>query len=208
MSTIGATTANNAYANAQVTLNMLKNEDGTAKTNDKTTEKEKNYTNGASEYVPDLSEALAMTLEGLGLGPNDRVTFNTILQYRTELSTNFESSVAAGLEKLGIEDPDFKLVTNKDGSVDVISDHADKEKIEKYFKEHPDQVDAFKQIQALTNLEEARKEGNFDIKASRSRTQLESMTTWFANSGKEVNSIMNFNSGGGSSFIPGLNITV
>ena len=149
-----------------------------------------------------LAAALAAAMDGLGLSANDRVTFQTLRDYRDRLQDAFTSALRGDLLEAGV-DPDvsFRLVSNADGTgVKVISDHPDKEKIEQYFKENPDMVKEFEKIQALNKMEEARKNQNIDVKAIRSRIQMESMTAWFS----DTSSIMAF-SAQGAAYYSGIN---
>ncbi|MEG1610150.1 MAG: hypothetical protein RR317_03110, partial [Bilophila sp.] len=125
-----------------------------------------------------------------------------------KLGKEFEAKVKADLKELGVDEKvKFQVVSNKDGSVDIISDSEDKAKIEKYFADNPDMVKKFNKIQSLTNVEEARKTQNIDVTATRQRIQIESMTAWFANTGRGVSSIMDF-TGGSSALMAGLNKVV
>lgn len=155
-----------------------------------------------------LQLAVSSTLAGMGLGPNDKVTFSTILAYKDKLQNEFDTKVKDGLKKAGIdENAKFQLVSKEEGGINVITDHADKAKIEKFFEDNPELVKEFNKIQALNNVEESRKQQQLDVNAIRQRIQIESMTAWFAGTGSGVNSIMNF-SGGGASFATGINTLV
>lgn len=152
-----------------------------------------------------LQNAVSTTIAGMGLGPNDSVTFSTIIAYRDQLQSDFDTKVKEGLKKAGIaEDANFQLVSGENGGIKVISDHPDKEKIEKFFKDNPDLVKQFEKIQALNNVEESRKHQNIDVNAMRKRIQIESMTAWYANTGMGTNAIMNF-TGGETAFLNGIN---
>lgn len=163
------------------------------------------YTKTSSTTQSALLSTLSETLNAMGLGSNDSVRFNQILQYRNQIAAGFESKVKNDLKNLGVDEKvNFKLVMGEDGGIDVITDHEDKAKIEKYFKDNPDMVKLFQQIQSLTNVEEARKAQGIDVKSIRQRIQVESMTAWFANTGQNVSSIMDF-SGGSTALMAGLN---
>lgn len=149
-----------------------------------------------------LAAALAAAMNDLGLNASDRVTFQTLRDYRDQLQDSFTSALRADLLEAGV-DPDisFRLVSGADGSgVKVISDHPDKEKIEQYFKDHPEMVQEFEKIQALNKMEEARKNQQIDIKSIKSRIQMESMTAWFSN----TSSFMAF-SAQGAAYYSGIN---
>lgn len=163
------------------------------------------YAKTSSTTQSALLSTLSETLNAMGLGSNDSVRFNQILQYRNKIAAGFESKVKNDLKNLGVDEKvNFKLVMGEDGGIDVITDHEDKAKIEKYFKDNPDMVKLFQQIQSLTNVEEARKAQGIDVKSIRQRIQVESMTAWFANTGQNVSSIMDF-TGGSTALMAGLN---
>lgn len=141
-------------------------------------------------------------MNDLGLNASDRVTFQTLRDYRDQLQDRFTGKLRGDLLEAGV-DPDisFRLVSNSDGTgVKVISDHPDKEKIEQYFKDNPEMVQEFEKIQALNKMEEARKNQRIDIKTIKSRIQMESMTAWFS----DTSSIMAF-SAQGAAYYSGIN---
>lgn len=149
-----------------------------------------------------LAAALTAAMNDLGLNASDRVTFQTLRDYRDQLQDRFTGKLRGDLLEAGV-DPDisFRLVSNSDGTgVKVISDHPDKEKIEQYFKDNPEMVQEFEKIQALNKMEEARKNQRIDIKTIKSRIQMESMTAWFS----DTSSIMAF-SAQGAAYYSGIN---
>ncbi len=140
--------------------------------------------------VNQLALALSSVLDEMNLGSNSKVSFQTLMSYRDSLQEDFSSKVQEDLKKLGVdENVSFRLVSDSDGSgVKVISDHEDRALIEKYFKDNPDMVKKFEQIQSLNKMEETRKSQKIDVKAIRSRLQVESMTAWYA----DTSSFMSF----------------
>ena len=153
-----------------------------------------------SDMVSTLSTAVSRAMKTLGLSETDRVTFATLNQAKAKMESDFSAKVKADLKKLDVdEDIEFRLVTNSKGGVDVISDHADKAKIEKYLKDNPSIVTQFQEIQAMSNIEEARKVSGYDVQAMRNRIQVESMVDWFAGSGQSVQQLMQY-SGSSSLF--------
>lgn len=149
---------------------------------------------------------LGALLSGMGLGSSDKVTFQDLLNYREELRQNFEATVKKGLREKGVdEDVNFQVVSDGNGGVKIITDSPDKAKIEAYFADNPKLVEQFNQIEALTNVEAARKSSKLDVKAMRQRIEVESMTAWFTGSGQSVGSILNFSGAQSALLSAGLN---
>ena len=145
------------------------------------------------DMVGALSLAIRQAMTTLGLGKNDRVTFAHLNEARLAMEEAFTAKVKDDLIKLGVDEAvAFRLVTNSQGGVEVISTHPDTGKIEKYFRDNPDMVQKFQEIQAMSNLEEARKAGGYDVKALRDRLQAESMVAWFADTGQGVQQLMQY----------------
>ena len=174
------------------------------KNNSQKTQKNNNYL--SSNPISWLQQAVSVTMDGMGLGPTDRVTFSTIISYRDQLQTEFDTKVKEGLKKVGLdENAKFQLVSGEEGGIKVIADSPEKEKIEKFFEDNPDLVKQFEKIQALNNVEESRKQQKIDVNAVRQRVQIESMMAWYSGSGGGgISSIMDF-SGGQTSFLSGIN---
>ncbi len=149
---------------------------------------------------------LSALLSGMGLGSSDKVTFQDLLNYREDLRQNFEATVKKGLREKGVdEDVNFQVVSDGNGGVKIITDSPDKAKIEAYFADNPKLVEQFNQIEALTNVEAARKSSKLDVKAMRQRIEVESMTAWFTGSGQSVGSILNFSGAQSALLSAGLN---
>lgn len=149
---------------------------------------------------------LGALLSGMGLGSSDKVTFQDLLNYREDLRQNFETTVKKGLREKGVdEDVKFQVVSDGNGGVKIITDSPDKAKIEAYFADNPKLVEQFNQIEALTNVEAARKNSKLDVKAMRQRIEVESMTAWFTGSGQSVGSILNFSGAESALLSAGLN---
>ena len=146
-----------------------------------------------SDMISTLSLAIRQAMTTLGLGKNDRVTFATLNEARLKMEEAFTDKVKADLIELGVDESiEFRLVTNRRGGVEVISTHADAGKVEKYFRDNPDMVKKFQEIQAMSNVEEARKARGYDVKAIRDRLQAEAMVDWFAGTGQGVQQLMQY----------------
>ncbi len=155
-----------------------------------------------------LSPILGEVLSEMGLSSNDSVTFRDMLEYRDMLRQSFEEQTKSGLLELGVDkDVNFQVISDGDGGVRIVTESEDKGKIEQFFADNPDLVTLFNKIESLTNVEAARKNGNIDVRATRRRIEVESMTAWFTGSGQGVGAILNF-SGAQSVLLAGLNRTV
>lgn len=163
----------------------------------------KNPYAATSGSLSSILSAVQSAMDDLGLGKNDPVTFRTLMAQKSKLEAEFYEETRQGLLKAGVDEKaDFRLVSGKDGGVEVVTDHPDKAKIEKFFKDNPDLVKKFEKIQALSNMEEARKSQKVDVDAIRSRIEAESMSFWFASSPSP--SIMDFQYGN-ANFLTGIN---
>lgn len=113
-----------------------------------------------------------------------------------------------GLDGLGV-DPNinFSIQVNDDGSVTIVSDHADRDKVQRFFDENPDLVKKYRQIETLSSIDDARKAMQIAPSDMRKRIQIESMSAWWANSGN-ANSYFGIYSGGNLSLLAGLNRNV
>lgn len=135
-------------------------------------------------------------VEVLSDSPETKAAVEKFLADNPELANEFKDIKSVG---------DFKLASDGNGGIQVIAgDKNTKALVEQYLKDNPDMVSRFQKIESLTNMEEARKTQKVDINAVRNRIQIESMTTWFMNTGQGVSSIMDF-SGGDTSLLAGLN---
>lgn len=116
--------------------------------------------------------------------------------------------LATGLDGLGV-DPDinFSIQIGDDGSLTVVSDHPDRDKVQRFFDENPDIVKKYRQIETLSGIDDARKAMQLAPSEMRKRIQIESMASWWADSGS-ANSYFGAYSGGNLSLLSGLNLSV
>lgn len=151
----------------------------------------------------------------LAMGTDGAVSAeNVVTEDIKKLQQYFNENLSHGkniLEKMnnsGI-DPDinFQLTMDEDGNLVVISDHPDKDKVQKFFDEHPELAKKYEQIQALANLDSARKAMQISPSAMRKRIQVESLASWWDTSGNSTSSIGDF-MGGDLAFYNGLNSRV
>ncbi len=116
--------------------------------------------------------------------------------------------LATGLNGLGV-DPNisFSIQIGDDGSLTVVSDHPDRDKVQRFFDENPDIVKKYRQIETLSGIDDARKAMQLAPSEMRKRIQIESMASWWADSGS-ANSYFGAYSGGNLSLLSGLNLSV
>jgi hypothetical protein len=154
----------------------------------------------AMQTVSAVVELTRALMDKMGVGQNDRVTFRQINAYREQMEQDFAEKLRKDLELLGV-DPKivFQLKENEKGGLTVGSDHPDRDKVQKYFDDNPEMVKKYKEIQALANLEAARKNMDINPVELKKRLQIENMSAWW---GTESNggSIMNVSSAGTSWF--------
>ncbi|MDD4702030.1 MAG: hypothetical protein PHI96_07400 [Desulfovibrio sp.] len=171
---------------------------------------------------PDLAKALASqskkqgveaTAVGLRLNAtgNVQVTVNNseLADAQAALSNSTLGSVLYnGLNSLGVDaNVKFSLQVNTDGSVSVISDSADKAKIQQFFDANPSLVKQYQQVEALSGLDDARKAMQISPSEMRKRIQVESLAAWWSGSGN-ANSYFGNYANGNMDMLAGLNLSV
>lgn len=116
--------------------------------------------------------------------------------------------IYSALDNLGI-DPDinFSIQVDENGALKIISDHPDREKIQRFFEDNPELVKKYRQIETLAGIDDARKAMQISPSAMRKRIQIESMASWWADSGSTSSYFGSFNSGS-LSLMTGLNLKV
>lgn len=158
-----------------------------------------------TQNLQDLAGIAAAAMEAMGIGKNGSVTFGQITAYKEKLERDYGAKLEKDLADLGIpKDIKFQLKLNGDGKIEVVSDHPDKDKVQKYFNDNPDMVKKYKEIQSLADLESARKALQVNPADLRKRIQVEGMATWWDQGGNSSSSIADF-SGGDMSFYKGIN---
>jgi hypothetical protein len=163
-------------------------------------------TSSAVRTVSAVAELTRAVMEKMGVGENDRVSFEQISVYRRKLEEEYAEKLRADFAELGI-DPDisFQLKENGEGGLIVGSTHVDKDKVQQYFDNNPDMVEKYTEIQTLADLEAARSRLNVNPAELKKRIQIENMSAWWAGR-DEGASIMSLSSEG-SSWFSGLNAT-
>ncbi len=160
----------------------------------------------AMQTVSAVAELTRAVMDKMGVGANDKVTFGRINAYRQQMEKEYVEKLNADFEKLGI-DPGvaFQLKANDKGGLTVSSMHADKDKVQKYFDDNPDMVKQYQEIQALADLDAARKKLDISTGELKKRIQIENMSVWWGQQGGG-SSIMNYSAG--VDWFSGVNATV
>lgn len=162
----------------------------------------------SAQTLQDLAGIAASAMDAMGIPKNGNVTFGQISAYKEKLEKEYGDKLKTDLEKLGVDkDIKFQLKLGKNGSMEVVSDHPDKAKVQKYFDDNPDMVKKYKEIQSLADLDNARKNMQMNPTDLRKRIQVESLAAWWDQGGNGGSSIGDF-SGGDMAFYKGINATV
>lgn len=162
----------------------------------------------SSQTLQDLTAIATAAMDSMGIPKNGNVTFGQITAYKNKLEKEYGDKLEKDLADLGVDkDIKFQLKLGKDGKMEVVSDHPDREKVQKYFDDNPEMVKKYKEIQSLADLDSARKEMQVNPADLRKRIQVESIATWWDQSGNGGSSIADF-SGGDMAFYKGINTTV
>lgn len=100
----------------------------------------------------------------------------------------------------------FSIQITEDGSLNIISDHPDRDKIQRFFDENPELVKKFRQIETLAGIDDARKAMQISPSEMRKRIQIESMASWWSDSGSAASYFGAYDNG--LSLLSGLNLSV
>ena len=167
---------------------------------------------GAANYsaVQTVSAVVELTravMAKMGVGENDRVSFRQINAYREQMEQEYAEQLRKDFALLGV-DPgiSFQLKENEKGGLTVSANHPDRDKIQKYFDDHPALVKQYKEIQTLANLEAARSRMDINPAELKKRLQIENMSAWWSAEGGGA-SIMDVSSAG-TGWFSGINATV
>ncbi|MCL2123093.1 MAG: hypothetical protein FWH34_03280 [Desulfovibrionaceae bacterium] len=161
----------------------------------------------AAQTVNAVAELTRAVMEKMGVGKNDRVSFRQINAYREQIEQEYAEQLRKDFALLGVDPKiSFQLKENDKGGLTVGSEHPDKDKVQKYFDEHPELVEKFKEIQILANLEAARTQMDIHPAELKKRLQIENMSAWW-NAEGDSGSIMS-SSSAGTSWFSGLDVTV
>ena len=70
-----------------------------------------------------MVELTQYAMDAMGLSDDSRVTFNQILKYRDQLTSEFNASVQEGLADLGVSDPEGVTFTLADFAFAIAANH-------------------------------------------------------------------------------------
>ena len=161
----------------------------------------------AAQTVSAVVELTRAVMEKMGVGKNDRVSFRQINAYREQMEQEYADQIREDFTLLGIDPAiSFQLKENDKGGLTVSSSHPDKDKIQKYFDDHPELVKKYREIQTLANLDAARQRMDIRPAELKKRLQIENMSVWWNAEGGSP-SIMSLSSGG-TSWFSGVNARV
>ena len=170
------------------------------------------------------SETIDAMLEELGLESD--VAFSLSADGRGGFSVTADQDIKEQIEQYLEDRPGVEAALRKEfdrsgGSAFTLEHGADglslsylfsgkdaKAAIEQYFEDKPEMVEKFNEIQALTNLDQARKGLSLDKSAVRKRVQMESLVAWFAGEGMGVDQLMQYSDGQSLFAASGVNYTV
>ncbi|MDE5832616.1 MAG: hypothetical protein K2H64_06475 [Desulfovibrio sp.] len=156
--------------------------------------------------IPASSVTIRMGADQFQVNINnaDQNDIQAVLDKETDLGKKIYSA----LDDLGIDkNVTFSIKLNDDGSYEIISDHPDADKVRAFFKENPDLLKKFMQIETLAGIDDARKSMQISPAEMRKRIQIESMAAWWADSG-DANSYFGQYSSGNMSLLAGLNLNI
>lgn len=159
-----------------------------------------------SNHLNSISTLVTQTIGALGL-EGKSVSYNELLEYRDSLTEIFSAKVKTGLKTAGVaEDADFRLSLESDGTFKVHSNHKDKAKIEKFFKDNPKLTEDYKTIESLNQLENMRSTHSVDMNTAYNQARMLSMSMSMGGGG---NAAMAMTGGGlASHLMGGINTTV
>lgn len=157
------------------------------------------------------TDASAVSLRLGGSGPLQATVKSAQLE---DIQAGFDGAADTGakmrdgLANLAIDKSiSFSIQIADDGSLKIISDHPDAAKLQKFFDSNPELVKKYKQIETLAGIDDARKAMQISPSAMRSRIQIESMSSWWFDSGSASSYFGNYNNNS-LSLLSGLNMKV
>lgn len=172
---------------------------------------------------PDLANKVKENLEkqnnhvsaaSLRLGSDGNIQISVNSAVNNDIQAVLDGAMATGktiynnLDGLGIDSNiKFSIQLNDDGTVAIMSDHADKDKVQQFFDSHPELVKKYMQIEALSGIDDARKAMQISPSEMRKRIQIESLMSWWADS-SSTDSYFGSYANGSLSMYSALNMTV
>lgn len=143
------------------------------------------YGSNMTSQLSSMIELTKMAMSAMGIESGGSVTFGQITAYRDDLEEKYTAALQKKMEAAGLDpDMEFRLQTNSEGAVQVISDDANAEKLQAIFDSDSDLTKQYKQLEALSGLEDARAALQIDPSEMKKRVQIESVASWWCSSGK------------------------
>ena len=134
--------------------------------------------------TPEGRAELGKALENMREAGFTSFTWGDIESYRKALEADFTKAIKSDLTEMGV-DPEiqFTLVMDAYGQTRVVSDNPDRVAVEQYLGDNPEMVDAFKHIQALSNLKRSQQkasvQGNAFASDLKATLQAEAVQAFF-----------------------------
>lgn len=188
--------------------------------NDERTQAMNQWLKGNSEIADEVKAALdkqGIHTSAVSLSLGKEGAFQVIVnnQADNEIQAGFDKSadtgkqLQAGLSGLNIDkNINFSIQIDENGALKVISDHPDAAKLQHFFDNNPELVKKYKQIEALTGVDDARKAMQISPTEMRKRIQVESMAAWWSSSSDSSSYFGQYSGSDGLSLLSGLNIKV
>lgn len=162
----------------------------------------------------DAADAVSMTVDSTGKLTATAVGASTDAASLTAAqsvltASDLGSTLSAGMNGLGVDaDVTFTIQVNDDGTVTIAGAGDDTEEIQQFFDDNPDLVKQYRQIDALSGLDDARKALQLSPSELRQRIQLESMAAWWSSSDSASSYFGSYSDEDGLSLLAGLNLSV
>lgn len=160
-----------------------------------------------------IAKQVESALEGVTADSNGRITFQQVAEHKKKLEAEFAEDVKKDLRALGVdENIEFRLVSDNNNGVSVVSDSKDSALIERYFKANPEMVERFNKIEMLGNFDRARQYQNKPITDMRKEIQMQAVDTFMGaaqgNGMSMASELMDFSAYGYSAGMYGVNLSV
>ncbi len=96
------------------------------------------YSYDGASTVSSMIELVQYAMDSMGVGGDERVTFNQVDKYKQEMESEFSAELNARIAATNVaSDASFTVSLGADGKIWVDTTHADKQKIQNYFDTNP-----------------------------------------------------------------------
>ncbi|GFM33670.1 hypothetical protein LN040_01595 [Desulfovibrio subterraneus] len=167
----------------------------------------------ANNTMSGIAREVEAALAGVEPDSNGRITFKQLEAHKGKMESEFAEKVKTDLRALGVDEKiEFRLVSDNNGGVSVLSDSKDAALVERYFKANPKMVDEFNKIQMIGNFDRARQFQDRPVTDMRKEIQMQGAALFMSsamNNGMSLASeLMDFNAEGYTSGMFGLSRTI